>query len=125
MVLKIKRQSLQLPPPSNPPSIPTRNDPPLHSCSVVAWSHQVCDLLEGLIPASPEERKNMSAKHLEHLFIFSLLWSLGALLELDDRLKMQEFMRKHKSKLSYPKLEGEETIFEFLVAHDGQYLRSS
>ncbi|RUS82388.1 hypothetical protein EGW08_009840, partial [Elysia chlorotica] len=79
---------------------------------------QVCDLLEGLIPASPEERKNMSAKHLEHLFIFALLWSLGALLELDDRLKMQEFMRKHKSRLSYPKLDVDETLFEFLVAQD-------
>ncbi|GFR77163.1 dynein heavy chain 8, axonemal, partial [Elysia marginata] len=91
----------------------------LLSCNKI---RQVCDLLEGLIPASPEERKNMSPKHLEHLFIFSLMWSLGALLELDDRLKMQEFMRKHKSKLSYPKLEGEETIFEFLVAHDGSWV---
>lgn len=79
----------------------------------------MCDLLEGLIPASMEERKNMTMQHFENLFIFGLMWSLGALLELDDRAKMQEFMLKHKSKLHYPKLTGEETIFEFLVAPDG------
>ncbi|KAK6967898.1 dynein heavy chain 8 axonemal, partial [Biomphalaria glabrata] len=83
---------------------------------------QMCDLLEGLIPASVEERKNMTANHMEHLFIFALMWSLGALLELDDRTKMQEFLLKHKSKLNFPKITGDETIFEYLVAADGKWL---
>ncbi|XP_059171726.1 dynein axonemal heavy chain 8-like [Physella acuta] len=91
----------------------------LLSCNKI---RQMCDLLEGLIPVSLEERKNLSPKHLEHLFIFGLMWSQGALMELADRAKMQEFMLKHKSKLSYAKITGDETIFEFLVGTDGQWV---
>ncbi|CAG5131666.1 unnamed protein product, partial [Candidula unifasciata] len=64
----------------------------------------------------------MSQLHFENLFIFALMWSLGALLELDDRAKMQEFLLKHKSRLRYPKLVGEETMFEYLVASDGKWI---
>ena len=45
---------------------------------------QACDLLEGLIP-SKEEKGVLSAAHLGKLFIFCLMWSIGALMELDDR----------------------------------------
>lgn len=57
--------------------------------------------------------------HLQRLFIFSLMWSNGALLELDDRAKMEQFMLKHESKLNYPKLRDDETIFEYLVNEAG------
>ncbi|XP_035824314.1 dynein heavy chain 8, axonemal, partial [Aplysia californica] len=92
------------------------------SQSVLPWTPilELCDLLEGLIPPSSEDRKNMTTEYLERLFIFALMWSHGALLELDDRAKLQMFMMKHKSKLKYPKLQGEETIFEFVVSSDGE-----
>ena len=48
---------------------------------------QACDILEGLIP-SKEEKGVLNAAHLEKLFIFCIMWSLGALLELDDRLDL-------------------------------------
>ncbi|BFZ18283.1 hypothetical protein BsWGS_21321 [Bradybaena similaris] len=89
------------------------------SCNKI---RQMCDLLEGLIPVSMEERKNMSQLHFENLFIFAMMWSLGALLELDDRAKMQEMLLKHKSKLRFPKIQGDETIFEYLVAPDGKWI---
>ena len=47
------------------------------------------------------------------------MWSTGALLELDDRAKMEQFMLKHESKLNYPKLKEDETIFEYLVNESG------
>ena len=53
------------------------------SCSL-CFLLQACDLLEGLIP-SKEEKGVLSASHLGKLFIFSLMWSIGALMELDDR----------------------------------------
>lgn len=90
----------------------------------LCFLNQMCDLLEGLIPVSMEERKNMTQQHFENLFIFALMWSLGALLELDDRAKMQEMLLKHKSRLRFPKIQGEETIFEYLVASDGNALFS-
>jgi len=48
------------------------------------------------------------------------MWSNGALLELDDRAKMEQFMLKHESKLNYPKLKEDETIFEYLVNESGK-----
>ena len=60
--------------------------------------------------------------HLERLFIFTVMWSLGALLELEDRARMEAFMLQHESGLSYPPLSGEETIFEYVVSDTGQLL---
>ena len=48
-------------------------------------SLQACDLLDGLIP-SKEDRGVLEADHLGKIFIFALMWSIGSLLELDDRL---------------------------------------
>jgi len=75
---------------------------------------QACDLLQGLIPSGV-----VTPMHLQRLFIFAIMWSNGALLELDDRAKMEKFLLKHESKLNYPKLRQDETIFEYLVTENG------
>lgn len=80
---------------------------------------QTCDLLEGLI-MPVEDRRNIIPEHMERLFIFAIMWGQGALLELADRLKLQIFLQKHKSKPKLPKLVGEETIFEYMVNSEGQ-----
>lgn len=43
------------------------------------------------------------------------MWSLGSLLELDDRDKLEEFVLSHPSKLDWPKCQESETIFEYVV----------
>ena len=48
------------------------------------------NILEGLIPGE-DAPKQADASHLEKLFVFSLMWSIGALLELDDRKKVLFF----------------------------------
>ena len=45
------------------------------------------NILEGLIPGE-DAPKQVDASHLEKLFVFSLMWSVGALLELEDRKKV-------------------------------------
>ena len=62
----------------------------------------------------------MSASHLERLYIFCVMWSVGALLELDDRAKMEEFARTN-FELDLPPIaeESQDTIFEFLVSEGG------
>ena len=56
------------------------------------YIRQAIDLLEGLIPNkedTKEDNKEVSRDHLEKLIIFAILWSCGAILELDDRKKVQ------------------------------------
>lgn len=50
---------------------------------------QAMNILEGLIPGE-DAPKQVDASHLEKLFVFSLMWSVGALLELEDRKKVTE-----------------------------------
>uniref|UniRef100_K1QHZ6 Dynein heavy chain 8, axonemal n=1 Tax=Magallana gigas TaxID=29159 RepID=K1QHZ6_MAGGI len=81
---------------------------------------QACNLLEGLIPKK-DDKGTLPAFHLEKLFIFALMWSLGALLELDDRAKMEEFLAKHPSALDLPPIKEGETIFEYVVDDHGEW----
>jgi len=46
---------------------------------------------------------------------------MGALLELDDRAKLEQFMLKHESGFSYPTVQSDETIFEYVVDSSGTY----
>ena len=68
-----------------------------------------------------EEGVNVSAAHLERLYVFCLMWSLGALLELDDRAKMEQFVRENFD-LDLPVVneQSNETMFEFLVNDNGK-----
>ncbi|XP_013395857.1 dynein heavy chain 5, axonemal-like [Lingula anatina] len=84
---------------------------------------QTCDLLEGLIiHAIDHDKAHYSANHLERIFIFALMWSIGALLELEDRAKMEEFLKSHESHLDLPPVKGEETIFEYVVSASETYV---
>ncbi|XP_015771206.1 PREDICTED: LOW QUALITY PROTEIN: dynein heavy chain 5, axonemal-like [Acropora digitifera] len=82
---------------------------------------QAIAILEGLIPRK-EDGSNVSASQLERLYIFCVMWSIGAVLELDDRAKMEEFT-KQNFELSLPSIaEGSnDTIFEFLVNDAGEW----
>ena len=65
---------------------------------------QCLDLLTGLIPSGDD--KSATPPHLVNLYLFSLMWSLGACLELDDRSRLQEFLQGHESKPTLPKMNG-------------------
>uniref|UniRef100_A0A667YKF5 Dynein, axonemal, heavy chain 5 n=1 Tax=Myripristis murdjan TaxID=586833 RepID=A0A667YKF5_9TELE len=81
------------------------------------YIRQTIDLLQGLLPAS-EERQGCHGD-VGRLFVFALMWSLGALLELDDRAKMEAFLKV--SALDLPLTQGDQTIFEFTVSEQGQW----
>ena len=48
------------------------------------------------------------------------MWSVGALLELDDRSKMEAFLQEQGG-LDLPQIRPSETIFEYLVDEEGQW----
>ncbi|XP_064515055.1 dynein axonemal heavy chain 5-like isoform X4 [Pseudopipra pipra] len=80
---------------------------------------QAIDLLQGLL--SDRDEKQFSEKHLARLFIFAVMWSAGALLEPDDKLKMELFLRKHSAVKELPTVNEEETMFEFGIDSCGQW----
>ena len=53
------------------------------------YVRQALDLLEGLISSADD--KEMSVSHVQKLIVFAIMWSLGALLEIEDRKKVCEF----------------------------------
>uniref|UniRef100_A0A5F8GJ93 Dynein axonemal heavy chain 5 n=1 Tax=Monodelphis domestica TaxID=13616 RepID=A0A5F8GJ93_MONDO len=87
---------------------------------------QSINMLQGLIP-SKEQGGEITSEHLERLYVFSLMWSIGALLELEDRYKMENWLRCHeKLKLDLPHLSGnEDTMFDYYVTTDGKWMHWS
>ncbi|XP_032555846.1 dynein heavy chain 5, axonemal isoform X2 [Chiroxiphia lanceolata] len=84
---------------------------------------QSINILQGLI-LPKEQGGELTPKYLERLYIFSLMWSVGALLELEDRCKMEYWLRHHATiKLDLPCIpEGsEDTMFDYYVASDGKW----
>ena len=90
----------------------------LLECSYIMQS---CHIIEGLIPKK-DESTSLAKGHLERLYVFSLMWSIGALLELEDRAKMEQWMRD-ETELDLPLIEegSGDTIFEFKVDKRGNW----
>ncbi|XP_055492373.1 dynein axonemal heavy chain 8-like [Leucoraja erinacea] len=80
---------------------------------------QSITILDGLL----EFGVTFNEVHLQRLFIFGLMWSVGALLERESRIKLEKFLRNHKSKLDIPRIpsDSNETMFEFLVSPKGDW----
>jgi len=53
------------------------------------YIRQAIDLLEGLLTCS-DENKELPVHHIQKLIVFAIMWSLGALLEPDDRKKVRD-----------------------------------
>ncbi|XP_067366741.1 dynein axonemal heavy chain 5 isoform X3 [Channa argus] len=85
---------------------------------------QCINMLQGLIP-SKEQCGELSREHLERLYVFALMWSTGALLELHDRQKMEIWLRGNDSiPLSLPDIppDSTDTMFDYHVTADGQWV---
>ncbi|XP_077101314.1 dynein axonemal heavy chain 5-like [Siphateles boraxobius] len=80
---------------------------------------QTIDLLKGLLPEV--EERHLTEEYINRLFLFAVMWSVGALLELEDRVKMEVFLKKHNARLDLPNTEGDQTIFEFVVSVTGEW----
>ena len=79
--------------------------------------------MSGLLPPK-EIKETFSANHLEKFYVFALMWSFGAYLELDDRKKFEEFLRASEEfKLDLPTLTSgaEENIFDYYVNEKAEW----
>lgn len=80
---------------------------------------KACKLLNGLLP-SKESKDQLNQQHVERLYVFALMWSVGAFLELDDRARFQEYVTNNQETnfgLDLPTLPAgsEDTIFDYFV----------
>uniref|UniRef100_A0A8D0GPG5 Dynein axonemal heavy chain 5 n=1 Tax=Sphenodon punctatus TaxID=8508 RepID=A0A8D0GPG5_SPHPU len=85
---------------------------------------QSINMVQGLM-LSKEQGGEVTPEYLERLYIFSLMWSVGALLELEDRRKMEHWLRNHETiKLDLPHIPAgsEDTMFDFYVTTDGKWM---
>ncbi|XDV39791.1 hypothetical protein PO909_008980 [Leuciscus waleckii] len=85
---------------------------------------QCINMLQGLIQPK-EQGGELSREHMERLYVFALMWSVGALLELDDRMKMEQWLRHHDNIcLNLPNIppHSEDTMFDFYVTNDGHWV---
>ncbi|XP_076677676.1 dynein heavy chain 8, axonemal kl-3 isoform X2 [Andrena cerasifolii] len=89
------------------------------------YIRQCIDLLEGLLGENGNGSRVLPDHHLEKVFLFSVMWSLGAVLELEERNSLQNFLLSHQSKCNWPKCQEDETIFEYMVAEDGEWMHWS
>ena len=62
--------------------------------------------------------------HYERLFVFTLMWSIGAFLELDDRSKIEDWLRHNdetEKTVDLPVIpsDSDATMFDYLVDPNG------
>nr|CAD7423855.1 unnamed protein product [Timema monikensis] len=67
--------------------------------------------------------RRLSQEHLHKLYVFALIWSMGAFLDLDDRKRFDDFLRDKLSSLDLPPTHtmtvATTTVFDFVVSHNG------
>ncbi|KAM8815689.1 dynein axonemal heavy chain 5 isoform 1-T1 [Rhynchonycteris naso] len=83
---------------------------------------QSINMLQGLIPPK-EQGVEVTPVHLGRLYVFSLMWSVGALLELDGRRRLEHWLRSQGTMtLDLPPLAWPgDTMFDYYVTSDGQW----
>lgn len=79
---------------------------------------QCIDVLTGLL-TEENTPKDVISRH----YCFALLWSVGALLELDDRKRVHDFIAKNLPSLPLPEIEedSKDTYYEYVVGESGQW----
>ena len=62
-------------------------------------------------------------EHITRLFVFTMMWSIGAVCELQDRVKFEKYMRENFPQLDYPStcLDTTDTMFDYHVDESGLY----
>jgi dynein heavy chain len=97
-------------------SIYLKSKMPVLECMIVT---QACKLLNGLLP-SKEAKDQLTPQHIERLYVFAIMWSVGAFLELDDRAHLQDYILNNSDanfRLDTPTIPvgSEDTIFDYFV----------
>ena len=90
---------------------------PVVVCPRVGVIRGCCSLLDGLMGISDFSTKSdVVIVEIERLFLYSLIWSIGGILEPDDRYKLTSYLHKIAEKSeAFPVISSVDTIFEYRV----------
>ena len=78
-------------------------------------------ILEELTAPYIDSKQLVPEDHLEKFFIYALCWSVGALLELEDRVKFNAKLCALANPKVLPTLDDKDTCFEYVVDSQGQW----
>ena len=69
-----------------------------------------------------EQGAEVTPEHLGRLYVFSLMWSVGAVLELEGRRRVEHWLRSQEAlTLDLPPLAGtDDTMFDYHVSSSGE-----
>lgn len=76
-------------------------------------------ILDGLLDTV--KGKTLTSAWAERLFVFAVIWSIGALLESEDRVKFHHFLKKRKFDLPQIDNESEDTVFDYVTDANGNW----
>ncbi|XP_059616596.1 dynein axonemal heavy chain 8-like [Phlebotomus argentipes] len=79
---------------------------------------QCVDILDSLTKAGSNfEDRNV----IQRLTLYAMIWSLGALLDANDRKRFQQFIKSQDTNLPWPKITGDQSFFDFFVNSIGEW----
>ena len=95
----------------------------INSTDIYSNTIQATNLLQGLIPVEDERQgSTISRDHFAKLFVFTMMWSVGAFLEISDRVKLEEYMRSSEEfTLDMPTIpeNSDDSMFDYFVDNNG------
>ena len=94
----------------------------LKLCMPTSWLIRIKNFLL-LIETLLQKKEYLDKQYLEKVVIFSFCWSIGSLLELEQRKTFHEILQK-KCKAPIPDVDGEKTIFDYNIIPSVRYLFS-
>jgi dynein heavy chain len=95
----------------------TREVAPVMNVVIAGVARACCRMLDGLLAHIIVGKGEKGEEALERMFVYGLTWSVGALLEGDDRRKWDVFLREQNGSAdALPTLHGEEdTVYEYFI----------
>lgn len=94
-----------------------RSCKPVVQCPRVGVIKGCCDLLDALLESSDlSNNPTILSVELERIFLYSVAWSVGGILEHDDRIKFTAYLLKIADKSeAFPTIAVGDTIFEHKI----------
>mmetsp|Transcript_17913 Transcript_17913/g.16185 ORF Transcript_17913/g.16185 Transcript_17913/m.16185 type:complete len:3436 (+) Transcript_17913:1-10308(+) len=95
-----------------------RNTSQVMSLSRVGVTSALADLYKGLVEGKGANDVSIDTEQrIEKIFLYCLAWTVGGVLEAEDRIKFDEFLRGI-DRTMMPKCNPGETIYEYFVSND-------